>query len=316
MASTTKQLHTWYQGIHNMSTWGKVFIILGLSLLLVRLYRRRAAAQTINEGFTGSPKIVEGPQIYDDFYADVYDDLTYFQKKNEFEMGAINKNAAIGKESVVLDIGSGTGHHVAQLKEIGAGNAMGIDRSQSMINVAQKKYPDNKYVLGDAMQRSAFRQNTFSHITMFYFTVYYFQDKASLFANCLAWLKPGGSMVVHLVDREMFDPILPPANPIVMVSPQRYAKTRITTSKVTFNNFKYDANFELSEDKDNASFVEKFTDKSNGKMFRKNKHDMFMEDADAIEAAALRSGFIIKTKIDMVKAEYEYQYLYVFQKPE
>ena len=51
-------------------------------------------------------------------------------------------------------------------------------------------------------------------------------------------------------------------------------------------------------------------------MFRKNKHDMFMEDSDAIEAAALRAGFIIKTKLDMVKAEYEYQYLYVFQKPE
>ena len=123
-------------------------------------------------------------------------------------------------------------------------------------------------------------------------------------------------MIVHLVDREMFDPILPPANPIVMVSPQRYAKKRITTSKVTFNNFKYDANFELSEDNDNASFVEKFTDKSNGKMFRKNKHDMFMEDTDAIEADALRSGFIIKTKINMVKAEYEYQSLYIFQKPE
>ncbi len=315
MASTTNQMHSWYQGIHNMSTWGKVFIILGLSLLMVRLYRRRAA-QTISEGFTGSPKIVEGPQIYDDFYAGVYDDLTYFQKKNEFEMGAINKSAAVGKGSVVLDIGSGTGHHVAQLKEIGAGNAMGVDRSQSMVNVAQKKYPENKYVLGDAMQRSMFRQNTFSHITMFYFTVYYFQDKASLFANCLAWLKPGGSMIVHVVDREMFDPILPPANPIMMVSPQRYAKTRITTSKVTFNNFKYDANFELSDDKDTASFIEKFTDKTSGKMFRKNKHDMFMEDSDAIEAAALRAGFIIKTKLDMVKAEYEYQYLYVFQKPE
>ena len=143
MASTTNQMHSWYQGIHNMSTWGKVFIILGLSLLMVRLYRRRAA-QTISEGFTGSPKIVEGPQIYDDFYAGVYDDLTYFQKKNEFEMGAINKSAAVGKGSVVLDIGSGTGHHVAQLKEIGAGNAMGVDRSQSMVNVAQKKYPENK----------------------------------------------------------------------------------------------------------------------------------------------------------------------------
>jgi len=298
-----------------MSTWGKIFIILGLSLLLVRLYRRRAG-KTISEGFTGSPQIVEGPQIYDDFYANIYDDLTYYQKKNELEMGSINRTASVDKDSVVLDIGSGTGHHVEQLKEIGAGNAMGIDKSQSMINISQKNYPTNKYVLGDAMQRSMFRQNTFSHITLFYFTVYYFQDKASLFANCLAWLKPGGSLVVHLVDREMFDPILPPANPLLMVSPQRYAKKRITTSKVTFDTFKYDANFELLDDKNEATFVEKFSGKDDGKMFRKNKHDMYMEDVDTIEAVAIRAGFILKSKLDMVKAEYEYQYLYVFQKPE
>ena len=315
MSSSSKHMYSWYRGIHNMSTWGKIFIILGLSLLLVRLYRRRAG-KTISEGFTGSPKIVEGPQIYDDFYANIYDDLTYYQKKNEFEMGSINKSASVDKNSIVLDIGSGTGHHVAQLKEIGAGNAMGIDKSQSMINVAQQKYPENKYVLGDAMQRSMFRQNTFTHITLFYFTLYYFQDKAALFANCLAWLKPGGSLVVHVVNREMFDPILPAANPLLMVSPQRYAKKRITTSKVTFNNFKYDANFEVSDDKNEATFVEKFTEKQDGKMFRKNKHDMFMEDADTIEQIALRAGFILKSKLDMVKAEYEYQYLYVFQKPE
>jgi hypothetical protein len=123
-------------------------------------------------------------------------------------------------------------------------------------------------------------------------------------------------MIVHIVDREMFDPILPPANPMLMISPQRYAKKRITTSKVTFDKFKYDANFELADGGDGATFVEKFTGREDGKMFRKNKHDMFMEDAGTIEAAATRAGFILKTKLDMVKAEYEYQYLYVFQKPE
>jgi len=299
-----------------------VFVIVGLTLLLVRLYRRRASssAPAALEAFTsssgGAPHIAEGAQIYDDFYANIYDDLTYFQKKNEFEMGTLKRSTALDSDSVALDIGSGTGHHVAQMKEIGVGNAMGIDRSQAMVSIAQKKYPGNKYVLGDAMQRSMFRQNTFSHITMFYFTVYYFQDKAALFANCLAWLKPGGTMTVHLVDKDMFDPILPPANPLLMLTPQRYAKKRITTSKITFDDFKYDANFELSDNGDGATFVEKFTGKTDGKMFRKNKHDMFMEDVDVIEAAAIRAGFIVKSKLDMVKAEYEYQYLYVFQKPE
>jgi len=43
---------------------------------------------------------------------------------------------------------------------------------------------------------------------------------------------------------------------------------------------------------------------------------MFMDDLDKIESAATGVGFIIKGKNDMIKAEYEYQYLYVFQKPE
>ena len=42
------------------------------------------------------------------------------------------------------------------------------------------------------------------------------------------WLMPGGYLIVHLVDRESFDPILPPGNPLYVVSPQKYAKERIT----------------------------------------------------------------------------------------
>ena len=50
---------------------------------------------------------------------------------------------------------------------------------------------------------------------------------------------PGGYLIVHLVDRESFDPILPPGNPLYVVSPQKYAKERITKTKVHFNDFIY-----------------------------------------------------------------------------
>jgi hypothetical protein len=32
----------------------------------------------------------------------------------------------------------------------------------------------------------------------------------------------------------MFDTMIPPANPLLLLTPQRYAENRITTSKVTF----------------------------------------------------------------------------------
>ena len=62
------------------------------------------------------------------------------------------------------------------------------------------------------------------------------------------WLEPGGWLALHLVDRNNFDPIIPAGDPFIMISPQNYAKKRITSSVVKFNNFKYRANFKLDEE--------------------------------------------------------------------
>ena len=135
------------------------------------------------------------------------------------------------------------------------------------------------------------------------------------FNNCMNWLMPGGSLVIHIVDRDMFDPILPPANPLLMLTPQRYAKQRITKSNINFQEFKYSANFELDNKKNAAKFVEKFQNKETGKIFRKQEHKMYMESEKDILAMAKQSGFIMLGKIDLIKVGYEYQYLYILQKP-
>ena len=71
----------------------------------------------------------------------------------------------------------------------------------------------------------------FTDITCFYFTIYYLiKDKNAFLSNCYHWLKPGGKLIMHLVEK-MFDPILPVANPLVMVSPQRYAKKKNNTQQ-------------------------------------------------------------------------------------
>lgn len=130
------------------------------------------------------------------------------------------------------------------------------------------------------------------------------------------WLMPGGFLVVHIVDREQFDPIIPPANPLITLTPQRYASKRITTSKVTFDDFVYQSDFQLDKNSNSAKFVEKFSNKKSGKTFRKQEHQMYMEGEPAILAIAQSIGFIIQGKIDLIKAGYEYNYLYIFQKPE
>lgn len=134
------------------------------------------------------------------------------------------------------------------------------------------------------------------------------------FNNCYDWLMPGGYLIVHLVNRDHFDPILPPGNPLMIVSPQKYAKSRITTTKVKFDNFSYSSEFKLEKEKDEAKFVEKFKDDVTGKV-RQNEHTLYMESQKDIVVLAQEAGFIIQGQIDLIKTQYEYQYLYILIKP-
>jgi len=129
----------------------------------------------------------------------------------------------------------------------------------------------------------------------------------------MEWLMPGGCLIVHLVDRYKFDPILPPGNPLYIVSPQKYAKERITKTKVNFNEFVYNADFKLDESYDTAIFDEKF--KFNDGKVRKQEHILYMKDVGDIVNMAQDAGFLLHAKVDLVKVAYEYQYLYVFMKP-
>ena len=182
-----------------------------------------------------------------------------------------------------------------------------------MINTAKENFPDLNFRVGDAMDNALFKMNSLTHIVCLYFTIYYFKDKRHFFDNCMDWLMPGGTLIVHIVDRESFDPILPPGNPLYIVSPQKYAKERITNTKIVVNDFVYVANFNLDKGSDVATFEEKF--KFNDGKVRKQQQTLYMEDASVIVNSAQECGFILQGKIDMIKCAYEHQYLYIFTKP-
>ena len=126
-------------------------------------------------------------------------------------------------------------------------------------------------------------------------------------------MKPGGYLVIHLVDRNQFDPILPPGNPFLIISPQGYTKERITNTKIRFHGFDYIANFHLDKPSNIAVFEETFKDDTN--KVRINKHTLYMTTISDILTISKESGFIVKEKIDMIECAYDYQYLYVLYKP-
>lgn len=306
---------------NKLSNFGKILIFTSLLLIIVVFFK----SITPNiEGMTGQnlyeTDIVEkfifkqGDAIYDDFYASIYDYLVFNQIKNDYEFGTIINNTKPNEKSVIADIGCGTGHQVNDLKNKNL-EIIGVDISPSMIDKAKLNYPifASNFKVGNALDGFLFKENSLTHILCLYFTIYYMKDKMKFFYNCMNWLMPGGFFIVHLVDRYKFDPILPPGNPLYIVSPQKYAKERITTTKVTFNDFIYNANFKLNDADDTAIFEEKF--KFNNGKVRKQELKLYIEDLENIVSMAQDAGFLIHAKVNMVKCAYEYQYLYIFTKP-
>jgi ubiquinone/menaquinone biosynthesis C-methylase UbiE len=295
------------------SPWGKVIIFTILLMLLILAFKDLKSGRV--EGFEQSDKYLfkSGDEIYDDFYADIYDYLVFNNLKDEYEVGEIMNKTGASSQSKVLDIGCGTGHHVASMKGRSV-DIIGIDISPSMIKKAKENYPDYKFQVADATNSQLYPSDSFTHILCMYFTIYYIQDKNMFLHNCYNWLMPGGYLILHLVDRINFDPILPPGNPLLYVSPQKYAKERITHTSVKFTDFAYNANFDLDAQNNIAKFTEKFKNDKDGKV-RKQEHIMYMPDLKEIVDEAQSTGFIVEAIVDLVQCQYEYQYLYIFTKP-
>lgn len=308
-----KQMRFLPKTYDDFTFWGKILLFVALLIISMVLLKRFNVKRV--EGFEQQDKFLfkTGPDVYDDFYADIYDYLVFNSQKDQYEIGEIVNKTTPTSESKILDVGCGTGHHVFELNASGF-DTIGIDISPSMVKKAKADFPQYKFEVGDALNPGEFTPNTFTHITCMYFTIYYLQDKPLFFQNCMKWLKPGGYLILHLVDRDNFDPILPPGNPLLYVSPQKYAKERITTTKVKFDKFAYSADFQLDNASNIAKFSEKFKNDGDGKV-RKQEHIMYMPTLDSIVTQAQQVGFILDSQVDMVQVQYEYQYIYIFIKP-
>lgn len=308
-----KSLKKMVKPIMKLDKWAKGVLFLAVILIICLVMNLHVPVQ---EGFVQQKKFVmkEGVDCYDDFYSEIYDDLVYDEVKNDFEIGELNRLIKPTTRSRILDVGSGSGHHVSMMKKFKC-HAEGVDISHSMIKNAKNKYKDCKYKQGNALDNMLYPRNSFSTVTCFYFTIYYMEDKKKFINNVYDWLMPGGYFLLHLVNRDKFDPILYTADPLHIVSAQKYAKKRITNSLVKFKDFQYKANFKLDKENDLAEFKEDLIDDKT-KNVRQNVHNLYMVPQKKIISLAKQAGFILKGKVNMVATQYEYQYLYLMYKPE
>lgn len=332
MASLYKSFSAYIQSLSRWEILTFLFII-----LMIFCFVKRDLSSHV-EGFEQPDKykVYENDAIYDSFYADIYDELFIQPSKIEAEVdeiihitGALEGSDDDKKKFKICDLGSGRGHHVHELKKKGAMSVVGCDKSEAMLQNAKDLYPKCKFIQGDFMKPMLFSEEEFNVLTCFYFTVYYAKDKRAFFQNCYKWLKPEGYLILHLVDRNHFDPVVPGGKPLFIVSPQTYANERITNSLVKFRSFQYKSDFTAppppskkgggggggggAGEKNIGKFVEKITDDKTGKV-RENIHTYYMPTNREMLDIAKEVGFTVTGQVDLVHVLNEYQYLFILKK--
>lgn len=281
------------------------------------------------EGFTdmsGSEVFLSNDDLYDDFYASVYDQLTQnarmTQQKSTLIVAEWKKTGNKMEFADVLDAGCGTGVASLCMAKLDAKSILGIDKSKSMITRAQtvtlaesKLSEEQKKKItfrqGDLMNPSAVGGSSVTNAICLYFTIYYLPDKEAFFRNMFLWVKPGGELIVEVVNKYKFDPMLDSASPWIGFSLQKYSKERVTESKVIFNKFEYTGKFELTDP--DAEFRETFRFKD-GKI-RRQRHRFQMPSIEEISKIGVRAGWVYTKYVDLTMIGFEYSYLLFFRHP-
>jgi SAM-dependent methyltransferase len=183
-----------------------------------------------------------------------------------------------------------------------------------MVEKSKTKNPDVQIKCGDVNQSMVYEPGSFTHILCLGFTIYQFPDKRRFFQNCYTWLKPGGYLVIHLVDRDRFDTIIPAGKPPLVDSPQKHVAQRITDTVIDFIDFQYKSAFQFNDKEKTAVLKETFTDGMT-KNVRQNELVLYMENVDEILRISSRSGFLVKSQVNMLEAVGDdYQYIVILER--
>ncbi|EYE87141.1 hypothetical protein Q428_15010 [Fervidicella metallireducens AeB] len=124
---------------------------------------------------------------------------------NEDKIRQILNLSDIKQKSSILDVGTGTGVLIKFLLEYNPEKITAIDLSENMIEMAKKKYTDERieFLCGDVLEH----QGQYDYI--FLYSVYpHFTDKEKLLKQLFSILKLGGKIVVaHSQSKEQINAI-------------------------------------------------------------------------------------------------------------
>jgi len=130
-----------------------------------------------------------------DLYANLYDKKLSFL--DSFEKGRLIPTIGPLKAKKVLDLGCGTGRLIERLR--GAGELIGADISEEMLNLARRKYPDVKFVQTDILS-TQFADEEFD-VVVSAFVIVHLKDLRKAFNEVNRILKKDGIFVLTNINQ-------------------------------------------------------------------------------------------------------------------
>ena len=296
------------------NTWSRILILIIIIFLGLMIYKHFKGEIVFHEGFTQNGRFVlkHNTDIYDDFYANIYESVNPPVERISYEIKTICSITQADDNSVFLDIGSGTGYLVNELTELGF-QTYGIDNSKAMIDYSEKKYKNAVVKQGDVLDSMVYEKSTFSHILCLYFTIYEITDKSLFFKNCYFWLQPGGYLILHLVDNTKYNPIKKSKDMRPIKNYTGNNNISSNTAVYDYNDFKYKTDYELNKS-GVVTITETFTDSQTDKI-RQNETNLHIESLETIIGISKKYGFISHGCIDLTQENGDkFQYIYFLER--
>ena len=328
--------------LFTFDTWETILLVclllMGVSYLSIltldRLVEPVPFSSGLLEGFQASQgpatqatktrhEWLENDELFDEFYASIFTKLTQNEKLLQAETALCLQefSRVIPKDQLtILDAGCGIGIATSSFAKQGVRRVVGLDKSRAMIQYAKNTTLPHttltdaqkrsvEFRRGDLLGPTTFMASEYDSACLLYFTVYYLgKDLSALLRNLHLWVKPGGVLAIEAVNKYKFEPVLDSSNPWVGVSPQRYKKERLNKSQVVFDQFNYEAEFDLQDP--NAEFREVFRFKDGS--VRRQRHRLYMPSIKEIIETATNSGWSYTKYVDMMPMAFSYGYLLFF----
>jgi len=317
-------------------TAGVAVLLLLLGAIMIYVIGKRVLAYldtirlTSSEGFENqerynkTTKVVDDPKdFYDDFYISRIHQSYYPDSKNICRCSDLYKTAFLRlyprDKTRALLVGANTGRFLDAMCGI-CPEVTGLTRFPKLKDLADTMAPKARVKLGDAAHdHDLFHEGTFTHVVFEDRSLYEYHthnERRAALKNSIRWLEPGGRLVLRVVDRDRFDPMVPTSVPLRGLNIQTYLKDRKRDSRVHFKDgSRIETNFTAIPSEDRAVFREDLFD-NGGAFVRTHVHRWSMPNKDAILEEVMAMGMEHDQSLSLAPCTTPYESYEIFVKPE